>query len=128
MQNILCLFFASALFFAASVVNPLKAQTTQNPSDSLKSIPGDVLVILEKSCFGCHAEPGKTMAISRVNFTKWNVYSAEKQASKAKTMCNEVTKGKMPPNKFRENNPDAIPTPENLKILCSWVEAMQAGK
>ncbi len=128
MKNLLKLLLASSLISAVCIFNPLKAQTTLVPADSTKSIPAEVQVILNKSCFGCHTEPGKIMALTKVNFTKWNEYTAEKQASKAKSMCDEVTKGKMPPKKFREKNPDAIPTTEELKILCDWMQTMQADK
>jgi hypothetical protein len=128
MKNIYKLFVVSSIIFGSCIVNPLRAQTNLVSVDSIKSMPVDVQVILKKSCFGCHAEPGKTMALSRVNFTKWNEYTAEKQASKSRAMCKEVTKGKMPPKKFKENNPEAIPTADELKILCNWVATMQAVK
>ncbi len=128
MKNILRLFLASTLMLTVCIVNPLKAQTTQLSTDSLKLIPSYVQLIIEKSCAGCHSEPGKIMALSKVNFTKWNEYTAEKQASKTRAICSEVTKGQMPPKKYRENNPDAIPTAEELKILCDWMQTMQAAK
>jgi hypothetical protein len=128
MKNIFKLFLAGIFLFAVCIANPLKAQISRNPGDSLKSVPAEVQVILKKSCFGCHAEPGKTMALSRINFTKWNEYTSEKQASKAKAMCKKVTKGKMPPKKFRENHPEAVPTADELKILCDWKDTMQNRK
>jgi hypothetical protein len=128
MKNFFRITFSCALIFAVCIVNPLRAQTTQKSADTLKSIPADVMSVLKKSCFGCHAEPGKSTAMLHLNFTKWDEYSAEKQASKAKDMCSEVTKDKMPPKKFRENNPEAIPTKEEMKILCEWAEMMQKTK
>jgi hypothetical protein len=116
---------AGTLICVAAIINPVAAQTSITSSDSLKIIPTDIMVIIKKSCFGCHAEPGKSTAKMHVNFSKWDEYSTEKQASKAKAMCNEVTKDKMPPMKFRENNPDAALTKEELKVLCDWAGRMQ---
>jgi len=128
MKNIFKLLLAGLFLFAVCIANPLKAQISRNPGDSLKAVPAEVQVVLKKSCFDCHAEPGKKMALSRVNFTKWNEYTSEKQASKATAMCKEVTKGKMPPKKYRQNHPEAIPTTDELKILCDWKETMQSVK
>jgi hypothetical protein len=128
MKSYIRLTIASAFIGIMCIANPLKAQTAQTPADSLKPIPDEVLTVLKKSCFDCHSEPGKIMPLEKLNFTKWNEYKAEKQAAKANAMCEEVTKGKMPPSKYREKNPDAVPTADDLKILCDWVKAMQAVK
>jgi hypothetical protein len=128
MNNLFRILLVGTMICVAAIINPMAAQTTQKSADTLKSIPADVMSVLKKSCFGCHAEPGKSTAMLHVNFTKWDEYSAEKQASKAKDMCSEVTKDKMPPKKFRENNPEAIPTKEEMKILCEWAEMMQKTK
>jgi hypothetical protein len=90
-----------------------------NPSIT-SSIPDSVSKILEKSCFPCHSDPGKSMAMSKLNFDKWETYKPEKQASKAKAICKEVTKQGMPPKSFRENNPDKVPTQAEVKIICNW--------
>ncbi len=128
MKKILQITVAVALIFAVFMINPLKAQTNPNPVDSLKSIPADVIAVIKKSCIGCHTEPGRIMPLEKLNFSKWDEYKAEKQAEKASAMCDEVTKGKMPPKKSREKYPDAIPTAEELKTLCNWAQTMQAGE
>jgi hypothetical protein len=128
MKKLIKLLLAGALITAGLILNPVKAQTSQTAMDSLKTIPADVMMILKKSCFDCHSEPGKTMALEHINFTKWDEYTAEKQAKKANAMCSEVTKEKMPPKKFRENNADAIPTKDELKIICDWAGRLQGEK
>ena len=127
MENHIRLTIAVSLFSIICIANPVKAQTTQTPVDSTKFLSAEVLTVLKKCCFDCHSEPGKIMPLEKLNFTKWNEYKAEKQVSKANAMCEEVTKGKMPPSKYREKNPDAVPTPEDLKIICDWVQSMQAA-
>ena len=122
--TLITLAIAGVLSFTALTNNPVSAQTTQTP----KPIPDDVLMIAKKSCVNCHAEPGKTMALSHVNLTKWDSYSAEKQASKAAAMCNMITKGKMPPKEFKEKNPGFVLTPDEIKIICDWSASIQVAK
>lgn len=115
---------ASAFSFASLMNNPVSAQTIQKT----KSIPNDVLMIAKKSCVKCHAEPGKTMAKSHVNLSKWDSYTSEKQASKAAAMCNMITKGKMPPKVFKKENPEFVLTQDERKIICDWSASIQIAK
>ena len=119
---------ASVLFLTALIVNPVSAQTAAKASGDHKPIPADVMKIAEKACVNCHTEPGNGMALMHVNLTNWDKYSPEKQADKAKAMCNMVTKDKMPPKKFRENHPDAVPTKDEIKSICDWAESLQVTK
>jgi uncharacterized membrane protein len=118
----------SLMVLMAISANPLMAQSDQKVKAVVSTIPEQVQKIIDKSCVNCHTEPGKTLALSHINFLKWDQYSIDKQVSKAKAMCNEVSKGKMPPKKFRENNPDAIPTSDEIKIICDWAESYNSTK
>ncbi len=109
------------VFFVAYVAIPAKAQTTP----VAKPIPADVVKVAEKSCKKCHMEPGNAMALSHVNLTNWDKYSPEKQAVKSEKMCSMVTKGKMPPKKFRRDNPDKVPTAADIKVICDWATSLQ---
>jgi hypothetical protein len=115
---------ASVISFTAFMNNPLHVQAVQKN----KPIPDDVLMIAKKSCINCHAEPGKKMAMSHVNLSKWDSYSAEKQATKASAMCNMITKGKMPPKEFKEKNPDFVLTKDEIKTICDWSASVQVTK
>jgi hypothetical protein len=119
---------AAVLFYAAFVACPVSAQTAQKTCEGQKPIPADVMKFLEKSCIGCHADQGSKMAMSVLNLSAWDKYATKKQAAKAKAMCKMVTKGKMPPKGFREGNPDAVPTPDDIKILCDWANSLQVPK
>jgi hypothetical protein len=88
------------------------------------TLPDDVNTIVKNSCIDCHGEGGSKMAMSHVNFTKWNEYKPEKQASKAEAICNQVTKEKMPPKKFKAEHPDRVPTAAQIKILCDWSNSL----
>jgi cytochrome c551/c552 len=117
---------AGFILIAFCTIKPLTAQTVQSPADSLKPIPDEVLAVFKKACVDCHAEPGKTMALSHFNITKWNEYTSAKQVEKATAVVDEVSKGKMPPKHYIENNPTAAATTSDLKILTDWVERLSA--
>ncbi len=120
---ILCGFFILAL-----ILNTTIAQTSTKKDEKGKPIPENVVKIAEKSCVKCHTEPGNAMALAHVNISKWDSYSAEKQAEKAKAMCNMVTKGKMPPKNFREQHPEGVPSAEEVKTICDWANSIQVPK
>jgi hypothetical protein len=119
---------AGMLFFNALIINTVSAQTTQKAGEDQKLIPASVMKVAQKSCANCHIVPGSKIALSVINLSAWDKYSPEKQAAKAQAMCNIVTKEKMPPKKFKSNNPDAVPNKDDLKILCDWAASLQVVK
>ena len=124
MNKTIKLSIACALFLAFYAVKPLAAQSLSGPADSLKPIPNEVLNVFKKACADCHAEPGKPKALAKLNYSKWNEYSAEKQASKAKAIVDVVSTAEMPPKWYLENNPGAAATADDLKVLSDWVKRM----
>lgn len=97
----------------------------QNTKTSVNAIPENVMKVLQKSCSACHMEPGMKMAMGPLNLSGWDKYAPEKQAAKAKAICNVVTKGKMPPKGYKNNNPDKVPTADDVKIICNWATSLQ---
>jgi len=89
------------------------------------NLPDSILKFAQKSCMTCHANDGNGMAKAHLNFDKWDSYGEKKWAGKAQDICNIITKGKMPPKSFRENNPDAVPTDKDIKMVCAWAAALQ---
>jgi hypothetical protein len=65
------------------------------------------------------------MAKGKVNFSKWSTYDAEKQSKKANAICKELTKGDMPPKKWRANNPNDVPTQAEVDMICRWAKSLQ---
>ena len=120
--------FFCILFITALIINPLSARTAKNGDNMGKAIPESVMKIAAKSCVKCHAEPAKGMSVSMLNLTNWDRLTPEKQAAKAKAMCNMVTKGKMPTKKFRDSNPGGIPTKEEMATICDWATSLQVVK
>jgi hypothetical protein len=120
--------FLSMLFITALIINPVSARTAKNGDNWGRAIPEGVMKIAQKSCVKCHAEPAKGMPISMLNLTNWDKLTPEKQAAKAKQMCNMVTKDKMPPKKFRESNPEGVPSKEEITTICDWATSIQIVK
>jgi hypothetical protein len=116
-----------AVLFVALIANPVSAQTNNNEKIAPASLPADVSKVLTTSCIKCHMEPGNSMALSHVNFSKWDSYGADKQASKAAAMSKEISKGKMPPKGFKKDNPDKVPTEADIKVIADWAKSMQAS-
>lgn len=106
-----------AMILLASFVIPLHTASYDPPQD----IPDSVWAVLEKSCYDCHSTDGNGMAKAKLNFDKWNDYAADKQLAKAKDICDELENEKMPPSKYRKNNPEAVPTAEEVARVCNWV-------
>ena len=119
---------ASILFVTALIINPLTIQSAPKSGSGSKPISDVVMKIADKSCVKCHTEGGNGMALMHLNLSNWDKYSPDKQAAKAKAMCNMVSKEKMPPKKFRESHPDGVPTKAEIKTICDWAESIQVTK
>jgi hypothetical protein len=128
MKKITLIISGGALLLSIVFANPLNAQDAQKEVVKSKQIPADVTSIIERSCVGCHSEDGNTFAKMHFNFTKWNEYSMDEQASIGKDICTQLTKGKMPPKKFLESKPDAKPSDEEKTTVCNWASQLETGK
>jgi mono/diheme cytochrome c family protein len=92
--------------------------------DDSQPLADSIMKIVKVSCMDCHGDGGNGMACAHVNFSKWTSYKPEKQAAKAGDVCKMITKGAMPPKKYRENNPDAIPTQSQINVICNWAKSL----
>lgn len=119
---------AGIISLSAFLISPVSVQSIQNAGKEQKTIPANVMKIVENSCAGCHSESGMKMARLFLNLSEWDKYNSDKQASKANKMCKLVTKNKMPPKKFRANNPDTVPTKDDIKVICDWAASLKAEK
>jgi hypothetical protein len=91
-------------------------------------MPENVRAIITRSCMDCHADGGNRIAMTHVNFSKWDRYSAAKQAKKSADICKMITKGKMPPKSYRESTPEAVPTKDQADLVCKWSQSIQVKK
>jgi len=128
MKKITMIISAAALLLAVGVANPLKAQTEQKETYQPKPVPAEVKSIVERSCIACHSEDGNALAKMKFNFTKWDEYSTEKQVSTGQDMCKMLTKGKMPPQKYLDANPEVKPSDKEKKIICDWAATLSGIK
>jgi cytochrome c5 len=117
------------ILFTCAVSSP-KNQVNEKGATTVatNAIPDDLKVIFKNSCMDCHATGGKGMAMSKVNFSDWDNYPADKQAKKAEAICKIITKGSMPPKSYGENNPDAIPTAAQKEMICKWSKSLAQVK
>jgi len=125
MRNITMIISAGALFLMVATTNPMKAQDVQKEAEKAKPVPAAVTAILEKSCIGCHSDEGSTLAKMHFNFTKWNEYSSDEQASTGQDICKILNKGKMPPKKFLKKYPETKLTDTQKTTLCNWASQLQ---
>ena len=126
-------YFIAALFaiifvFAGASWQPKKSSVNTDLKENITSIPAEIQTILEKSCYDCHGESGKGMALSRVNFSNWDKYSPEKQTQKAEAICKVVTNRSMPPKGFVKSHPDAALTQEQIASICAWSKTLKTDK
>ena len=92
------------------------------------SIPKEVNVVFNKSCMACHGTGGKMIPMLKLNFSKWDKYNSVKQAKKAATICDMVTKELMPPKSFLTTNPDAKLSAAQKEMICNWSKTLNTGK
>jgi hypothetical protein len=103
---------------------PAVSQETSKVSPPL---PDYINKIVSVSCMPCHSSSGGYASKSKLNFNEWTDYSVDKQLKKAQLMYKKLKKNEMPPKTARENNPDIIPTSEQLAIIKSWADSLEAG-
>lgn len=87
------------------------------------TLPESINKIVSVSCMPCHSSTGGAMSKSKLNFNEWTTYTPEKQKERAQAMYKELKKSEMPPKDARENNPDIIPTKEQIGIIKEWAKS-----
>ncbi len=88
-------------------------------------MPEKVAAVIQKACMDCHSDDGSALARGKVNFSRWNELDPAKQVKKAQAICKELTKGDMPPKKWRANHPDSIPNGDDVAVVCNWARELK---
>lgn len=114
----------AVIFFIALGFRPASASVTVNANEGNPELPDSVMKVVQKACMDCHGEDGNSMAKMHLSLAKWNTYNAKKQAGKAFDISKEVSKGAMPPDKWRKNNPDNVPSQADVTLLKNWALAL----
>ena len=88
----------------------------------------DVKEILKNSCFDCHSD-GATNKKGKnaLNFDTWDEYKTGKKISLLSEICEVVSEGKMPPEKYLKSKPEATLTDQQKKLVCEWTSKESAS-
>ena len=133
-----------AVFVAAQFIRPSR---TNPPIDaaleltSVQSVSPAAKSILDRSCIDCHSNrtvwpwysqfaPSSWLvasdvngARSKMNLSEWGTYPEFKRLDRMKDICDEVTKGNMPPWQFLLMHSDARLSSADVQTLCQWTKA-----
>ncbi|MCX6285734.1 MAG: heme-binding domain-containing protein [Bacteroidetes bacterium] len=114
----------AVVFFLVLAFRPVNASGSVKYAEGNPELPDSVAKIIQKACMDCHGADGNSMAKMRVNFSSWNTYDTKRQADKANDISKKVSKGSMPPGKWRKNNPGNIPTQAEVDLIKNWAKAL----
>lgn len=103
----------------------LRITSGQTGQKQTSPIPENINKIFQTSCFGCHGSNGRILPMTKLNFSKWAEYGAEKEAEIASKICSTLNEGSMPPKSTRKSTPELIPTKEQAALICKWVESLK---
>jgi hypothetical protein len=113
----------SYLFLILIFLMTGKTVNGQESSKASLPLPDDINKIVSVSCMPCHSSNGGYLSKTKLNFSEWTDYSADKQKKKAVKMYKELNKNAMPPKDAREANPGIIPTKEQVEIIKNWADS-----
>jgi mono/diheme cytochrome c family protein len=117
------LLIITSLFVISGFVQLTFHNDNEVSESNAVKIPKKVQEVLDKSCFGCHSESGKSdKAKDALRLDHLNEYDKTKLVSTLDEIIEVIEKKEMPPEKFLANKPEAKPTDEEYKILMDWAE------
>lgn len=100
-----------------------KDTTVQKPKSTM---PADVNAVLTNSCARCHGDNGR--ARPALDLSKWEAYTAEMKAAKAKEIVATIDNGSMPPKGYLTANPGAAVLKDQADLLRKWSESLTVKK
>lgn len=127
------------LFLVAQFVQPEKTNPSTDPSSTFEAVAKpspQVASLVQRACYDCHSNSTVWPWYSRIapvswlvaadvhegrrklNFSQWNLLSAEMSRARLQEACEEVREGKMPPWNYRWMHSKARLTGEEVKALC----------
>lgn len=111
---------------------------------SLSSYPGPTRV-LARACGNCHSNQTDWPWYSRVapiswwiardvregrnklDFSRWQTYSARQKRDKSESACGLITTGRMPPRLYSAMHPEAKLTEADKNAVCTWAKGQDAA-
>lgn len=119
----------TGLFMMSFALYPAVGQTVKKDSVVQKptsTIPTEVNAVFANSCLKCHGETGR--ARPALDLSKWEAYTAEMKAHKAKEILTTITNGSMPPKNFLNANPGAAVLKDQVELIRKWSDSFVAKK
>ena len=134
----------AAVFVAIQFIRPSRTNPPVNAGleiTSVQSVSPAAKSILDRSCSDCHSNrtvwpwysevaPSSWLVASdvngarnRMNLSEWGTYPEYKRLDRIKDICDEVTKGNMPPWQFLLMHSSARLSPADVNALCQWTKA-----
>ena len=118
-EYLLCQMALIAMLASIQITSGQTGQKQTSP------IPENINKIFQTSCYGCHGSNGRILPMTKLNFSKWAEYGAEKEAELASKICSTLNDGSMPPKSARKSTPELIPTKEQTALICKWTESLK---
>jgi uncharacterized membrane protein len=120
------LFILAAFVLAAFTQMIVAKKSSNHPETEVNGkvkIPKKVQAVIDKSCYGCHSENGKSDdAKEALRWDKFDEYDNAKLVSIMDEIIEVIEKQEMPPEKFLNFKPDAKPTEEEYATLMKWAD------
>ena len=114
--------FTSAIFIQ---MNLNKHENEAKISDNQEEykFPKKVKEVIDKSCYGCHSEKGKSDdAKEALRWDKMAEYDKAQLVSVMDEIIEVIEKQEMPPKKMVEKYPDKKPTEKEYETLSKWAD------
>jgi hypothetical protein len=107
---------------------------------SVEKVPPLVKAVFARSCKNCHSNetswpwysyiaPGSWIVANdvhdgrkKMNFSEWGTYSPQRKEQKLDEICEQITNGEMPDQKYTLVHRSSRVTPEERDAVCQWTE------
>ncbi|MEQ1765036.1 MAG: heme-binding domain-containing protein [Pyrinomonadaceae bacterium] len=146
-KTIKIIFIALAVFvMVAQLVRPDLSNPPVNPNERLEAsveVPSDVAAILRRSCSDCHTNETVHPWYSKItpvnwwlkshfehgrehlNLSTWAKYTPQQKEKRLEEICEVLESAEMPLPSYLWGHRDAMLTPEDSKLLCSWATSVR---
>jgi uncharacterized membrane protein len=99
-----------------------ESNVASEPMEEYK-FPNKVKAVIDKSCYGCHSENGKSDdAKEALRWDMMSEYDKGKLVSVMDEIIEVIEKEEMPPKKMVEKKPEIKPTEKEYATLMKWAE------
>ena len=114
--------FTSAIFIQMNLNKQGNDAKISGNQEEYK-FPKKVKEVIDKSCYGCHSEKGKSDdAKEALRWDKMAEYDKAKLVSIMDEIIEVIEKQEMPPKKMIEKKPDMKPTEKEYATLLKWAD------